>query len=54
VDLDPSLQGARAVELLADVLSDKNPEKKVLLQPTLAIRDSCHRPAHLRSERKDS
>jgi DNA-binding LacI/PurR family transcriptional regulator len=54
IDLDPSLQGSRAVDLLADILEGKDPDRRILLQPRLAIRDSCHRPSHLRGEQSDA
>jgi LacI family transcriptional regulator/LacI family purine nucleotide synthesis repressor/LacI family repressor for deo operon, udp, cdd, tsx, nupC, and nupG len=41
VDLDARLQGSTAVDLLIDVIEGKSPDRNVILQPTLAIRDSC-------------
>jgi DNA-binding LacI/PurR family transcriptional regulator len=49
VDLDPVLQGSRAVDLMVAMIEDRNPERRVVIQPRLVIRDSCHRPANSRS-----
>jgi DNA-binding LacI/PurR family transcriptional regulator len=45
VDLDARGQGGTAVDLMARILSGERPPRHVVMQPHLAIRDSCHRLA---------
>jgi DNA-binding LacI/PurR family transcriptional regulator len=47
VDLDPRRQGETALELMVEILEGRKPRQHVVLQPRLAIRDSCHRPPAL-------
>ena len=43
VNLDAVRCGATAVNLIADVLEGRQPNRRVMLQPDLIIRDSCRR-----------
>ncbi len=42
VDLDARRQGAKAVDLMVEILKKKSPGRNIVLKPRLVIRDSCY------------